>query len=266
MAEPTIEINKDRTNDPIEQESELGHDLNPQFGWPHEYLEDYPNKTRPNFDVEFLTDSDDQGKPLQQVDYKLGPINYTLNGDLPVDQVGTTDYMGDRSSKPTYSDDMPMLRNPLNYDEYYENNVNASIINKKASVMKLADIQRGDWVEVLRYPGRCPETPIRRRDRVGQVIDVMGNGWIVVENLKKEWIPAFAGGSELDQGVVKLDVNKLLGIKQACGNGNRYADDSIVMRSVEDFQENQDTHEQPNNKDNNSYTQREEGTEFNYEN
>lgn len=207
MSEPFIQIDLERSLAPIEEPTEIDNKLNPQFGWSHEYLEDTPGKTR-DHDVEFLSDSDDSGYTPQRIEHPKNAPDYSMDGRIQPEYAQTEDYKHDAPTSYNYDADMPLLRNQLDYGEWNGNYISASI-DKKAYFEPDVDLKIGDWVEILRYPGRCPELPIKRRERVGVIIDTMSNGWIVVENLRKQWIPAFAGGSDLDRGVIKIDVSKL---------------------------------------------------------
>lgn len=134
---------------------------------------------------------DDTGKEPQSSGVPEATLD-NLDGDLS--EYGSEKY-------PSKTNDMPVLRSQYDYAEWYDL-IDTHQAYKKASV----DFRKGDWVEIIR-PHRY-YVKGGRRARVGVIINASPNGWLTIKPLRGKPIAVYAGLSELDCDVAKIDLEK----------------------------------------------------------
>lgn len=163
----------------------------------HDYKEYGPRHKYKNFDVEFLSSGDESYTELTDHGVKEAPLD-NFDGKLTTDQVSFQENMFEHTPYSAYD-----LKDYSDLYDQYE----FSVIAKKAYRIKIADIIPGDTVLLMR-PQRYLLS-YGKKDRIARVLDTQENGWLLIETLGGEKLAVYAGSSDEDDDVQKLDFNQL---------------------------------------------------------
>ena len=174
-----------------------------------EYKEYGPKHKYHNFDVEFLSPNDESYKDLENQGVKEAPLDNFDGRLIPGDISMQNDNMF--KYEPVSAYDLK------DYSDLYDN-YEFSIIAKKAKRIRIAHIVPGDTVLLMR-PDRYLLS-YNKLDRIAQVIDTQDNGWLLVKTMRGQKIAVYAGSSDEDDDVQRLDFDQLEQVYQHRLKGN----------------------------------------------
>lgn len=162
-----------------------------------DYKEYGPKNKYRNFDVEFLSPNDESYKDLENQGVKEAPLD-NFDGRMIPGDLSMQDNMF--KYEPTSAYELK------DYSDLYDN-YEFSIIAKMAKRVKVSHIIPGDTVLIMR-PDRYL-TSYNKLDRVAKVLDTQDNGWLLVCTMRGQKIAIYAGNSDEDDDVQKLDFDQL---------------------------------------------------------